>query len=230
MPRREQSSRPMSAPCAKPPHDASEPGDMPPSVGGSHLQLQEPGPLRGEQRHRLFAPTVLQALGREHDGQAVLSRRVPDHPPGPRSAPTAPGTAPWTPPPSCPPPNREHNRCPQTAHRRCVLDHVQRPTGADPQPLPSRAVASSRSSQWLSPGRQPGQPMNPVSLQVHLGVLRGAAGPPRSASSSSRHRDPHVLAIPGTGDPEHPAANVAAGRCRCPETTSRCWTRCTGTA
>ncbi|MEU0984814.1 hypothetical protein ABZ488_37085 [Streptomyces griseus] len=28
--------------------------------------------------------------------------------------------------------------------------------------------ASSRSSQWLFPGRQPGQPMNPVSLQVHL--------------------------------------------------------------
>jgi hypothetical protein len=28
--------------------------------------------------------------------------------------------------------------------------------------------ASSRSSQWLFPGRQPGQPTNPVSLQVHL--------------------------------------------------------------
>ncbi|MEW2257877.1 hypothetical protein [Streptomyces sp. NPDC047869] len=28
--------------------------------------------------------------------------------------------------------------------------------------------ASSRSSQWLFPGRQPGQPMNLVSLQVHL--------------------------------------------------------------
>lgn len=28
--------------------------------------------------------------------------------------------------------------------------------------------ASSRSSQWLFLGRQPGQPMNPVSLQVHL--------------------------------------------------------------
>ncbi|MFC8668025.1 hypothetical protein [Streptomyces sp. NPDC057199] len=28
--------------------------------------------------------------------------------------------------------------------------------------------ASSRSSQWLFPGRRPGQPMNPVSLQVHL--------------------------------------------------------------
>ncbi|MEV6183304.1 hypothetical protein [Streptomyces sp. NPDC052015] len=28
--------------------------------------------------------------------------------------------------------------------------------------------ANSRSSHWLFPGRQPGQPMNPVSLQVHL--------------------------------------------------------------
>ncbi|MBZ9639418.1 hypothetical protein [Streptomyces sp. PSKA30] len=28
--------------------------------------------------------------------------------------------------------------------------------------------ASSRSSRWLFPGRQPRQPMNPVSLQVHL--------------------------------------------------------------
>jgi hypothetical protein len=30
--------------------------------------------------------------------------------------------------------------------------------------------ASSRSSQWLFPGRQPGQPMNPVSLQVRCSV------------------------------------------------------------
>ena len=53
--------------------------------------------------------------------------------------------------------------------------------------------ASSRSSQWLFPGRQPGQPMNPVSLQVHLreiGSLRSAAGPPRSVSSSSKPRPP----------------------------------------
>jgi hypothetical protein len=53
--------------------------------------------------------------------------------------------------------------------------------------------ASSRSSQWLFPGRQPGQPMDPVSLQVHLreiGVPRNAVGPLRSANSSSRPRHP----------------------------------------
>ncbi|MGX1756154.1 hypothetical protein ACWIG5_04435 [Streptomyces lydicus] len=55
--------------------------------------------------------------------------------------------------------------------------------GDPPSPLPEPVVdlvrayvqsrqhlpyASSRSSPWLFPGRQPGQPMNPVSLQVHL--------------------------------------------------------------
>jgi hypothetical protein len=54
--------------------------------------------------------------------------------------------------------------------------------------------ASSRSSQWLFPGRQPGQPMNPVSLQVHLrdiGVppqrLRNPT--PRTPSPGPRHRE-----------------------------------------
>ncbi|MET9595644.1 hypothetical protein ABZY45_32670 [Streptomyces sp. NPDC006516] len=41
--------------------------------------------------------------------------------------------------------------------------------------------ASSRSSQWLFPGRQPGQPMNPVSLQVHL---RKIGVPPQRGRSS----------------------------------------------
>lgn len=31
------------------------------------------------------------------------------------------------------------------------------------------------------------------------------------------HRGPHVLAIPGTGDPDHLAANVAAGALRLSE-------------
>ncbi|WP_329453722.1 hypothetical protein OG894_45280 (plasmid) [Streptomyces sp. NBC_01724] len=41
--------------------------------------------------------------------------------------------------------------------------------------------ASSRSSQWLFPGRQPGQPMNPVSLQVHL---REIGVPPQRGRTS----------------------------------------------
>ncbi|MER5556525.1 hypothetical protein ABT001_33550 [Streptomyces sp. NPDC002793] len=42
--------------------------------------------------------------------------------------------------------------------------------------------ASNRSSQWLFPGRQPGQPMNPVSLQVHL---RKIGVPPQRGRTSA---------------------------------------------
>ncbi|MEV8457599.1 hypothetical protein AB0467_33870 [Streptomyces sp. NPDC052095] len=42
--------------------------------------------------------------------------------------------------------------------------------------------ASSRSSQWLFPGRQPGQPMNSVSLQVHL---REIGVPPQRGRTSA---------------------------------------------
>ncbi|WP_328731935.1 hypothetical protein OHT20_17745 [Streptomyces caniferus] len=42
--------------------------------------------------------------------------------------------------------------------------------------------ASSRSSRWLFPGRQPGQPMNPVSLQVHL---RKIGVPPQRGRTSA---------------------------------------------
>ncbi|MFI0965962.1 hypothetical protein ACH4S8_31890 [Streptomyces sp. NPDC021080] len=42
--------------------------------------------------------------------------------------------------------------------------------------------ASSRSSPWLFPGRQPGQPMNPVSLQVHL---REIGVPPQRGRASA---------------------------------------------
>ncbi|MFF3863687.1 hypothetical protein [Streptomyces sp. NPDC002209] len=41
---------------------------------------------------------------------------------------------------------------------------------------------SSRSSQWLFPGRQPGEPMNPVSLQVHL---REIGVPPQRGRASA---------------------------------------------
>ncbi|MFJ2567277.1 hypothetical protein ACIO02_30865 [Streptomyces sp. NPDC087568] len=41
---------------------------------------------------------------------------------------------------------------------------------------------SSRSSHWLFPGRQPGQPMNPVSLQVHL---REIGVPPQRGRASA---------------------------------------------
>ncbi|MEV6028493.1 hypothetical protein [Streptomyces sp. NPDC052036] len=42
--------------------------------------------------------------------------------------------------------------------------------------------ASNRSSQWLFPGRQPGQPMNPVSLRVHL---REVGVPPQRGRTSA---------------------------------------------
>ncbi|MFI8951516.1 hypothetical protein ACIGO6_34070 [Streptomyces sp. NPDC053750] len=44
--------------------------------------------------------------------------------------------------------------------------------------------ASSRSSQWLFPGSQPGQPMNPVSLQVHLREI--GVPPQRDRTSAIR--------------------------------------------
>lgn len=44
--------------------------------------------------------------------------------------------------------------------------------------------ASSRSSRWLFPGRQPGQPMNPVSLQVHLREI--GVAPQRGRASAIR--------------------------------------------
>ncbi|MEU9189383.1 hypothetical protein AB0D14_33550 [Streptomyces sp. NPDC048484] len=45
--------------------------------------------------------------------------------------------------------------------------------------------ASSRSSRWLFPGRQPGQPMNPASLQDHL--RKGGVPPQRGRTSAIRH-------------------------------------------
>ncbi|MFF2411419.1 hypothetical protein [Streptomyces sp. NPDC058092] len=45
--------------------------------------------------------------------------------------------------------------------------------------------ASSRSSRWLFPGRQPGQPMNPASLQDHLRKI--GVPPQRGRTSAIRH-------------------------------------------
>lgn len=45
--------------------------------------------------------------------------------------------------------------------------------------------ASSRSARWLFPGRHPGQPMNPVSLQVHLREI--GVPPQRGRTSAIRH-------------------------------------------
>ncbi|MFC4612911.1 hypothetical protein ACFO9E_34990 [Streptomyces maoxianensis] len=42
--------------------------------------------------------------------------------------------------------------------------------------------ASSRSARWLFPVRQPGQPMNPVSLQAHL---REIGVPPQRGRASA---------------------------------------------
>lgn len=47
------------------------------------------------------------------------------------------------------------------------------------------AYTSSRSSRWLFPGRQPGQPMNPASLQDHLRTI--GVPPQRGRTSAIRH-------------------------------------------
>ncbi len=57
----------------------------------------------------------------------------------------------------------------------------QQPGGAG-VPVQELPYANSRSSQWLFPGRQPGQPMNPVSLQVHL---REIGVPPQRGRTSA---------------------------------------------
>ncbi|MET9768179.1 hypothetical protein [Streptomyces sp. NPDC006415] len=81
--------------------------------------------------------------------------------------------------------------------RLAVDDVIDDRLGDPPSPLPKPVAdlmrtyllychhlpyASSRSSQWLFPGRQPGQPMNPVSLQVHL---RKIGVPPQRGRASA---------------------------------------------
>lgn len=60
--------------------------------------------------------------------------------------------------------------------------------------------ASSRSSQWLFPGRQPGQPMTPVSLQVHLREI--GVPPQRGRTSAIRQL---VLQAPPPSSRRHSA-------------------------
>lgn len=51
-----------------------------------------------------------------------------------------------------------------------------------------------------------------------LAVARAhGASPAQVRLAWTLHRGPHLLAIPGTGDPEHLAANVAAGALRLTE-------------
>lgn len=92
---------------------------------------------------------------------------------------------------------------PLTAEEIDLRDRLQSRTtvtvrlGDPPSPLPEpvadlmrayvqscrhQPYASSRSSRWLFPGRQPGQPMNPVSLQVHL---REIGVPPQRGRTSA---------------------------------------------
>jgi hypothetical protein len=88
--------------------------------------------------------------------------------------------------------------------------------GGPPSPLPEPVAdvmrayvqsrqhlpyASRRSSQWLFPGRQPGQPMNPVSLQVHLREFLD--GPRRNSVAGLGIRPPGIReeGRPGLHDP-----------------------------
>ncbi|MFE7758436.1 hypothetical protein [Streptomyces sp. NPDC057429] len=50
------------------------------------------------------------------------------------------------------------------------------------QPLVTTLLKMDRPKSWLFPGRQPGQPMNPVSLQVHL---RKIGVPPQRGRTSA---------------------------------------------
>ncbi|MFF9206296.1 hypothetical protein ACF1AE_31735 [Streptomyces sp. NPDC014986] len=76
--------------------------------------------------------------------------------------------------------------------------------------------ASSRSSQWLFPDRQPGQPMNPVSLQVHLREI--GVPPQRGRTSAIRQL---VL--------QAPAAVIAEALGHHDKTTTRLVTEAGGT-
>ncbi|MEU4044648.1 hypothetical protein ACK389_00065 [Streptomyces antibioticus] len=64
---------------------------------------------------------------------------------------------------------------------------------ADIQSRQHLPYASSRSAQRLFPGRQPGQPMNPVSLQVHL---RKIGVPPQRGRASAIRQFVHQAPAP----------------------------------
>ncbi|MFC9620057.1 hypothetical protein ACFTXM_08685 [Streptomyces sp. NPDC056930] len=55
---------------------------------------------------------------------------------------------------------------------------------------------SSRSSQWLFPCRQPGQPMNPISLQVHLREIGVPPQRGRTSTDSCCGRTPTPVPAP----------------------------------
>jgi aryl-alcohol dehydrogenase-like predicted oxidoreductase len=59
-------------------------------------------------------------------------------------------------------------------------------------------------------GRQSGV-TGPASDAVRAVAARHGATPAQVRLAWSLHQGPHVLAIPGTGDPDHVSANVAAG-------------------
>lgn len=68
---------------------------------------------------------------------------------------------------------------------------------------------ASRSSQWLFPGRQPRQPMNPVSLQVHLRKI--GVPPPRGRTSAIRQlvlQDPAPVIAKALGYHDKTAARL----------------------
>ncbi|WP_433212384.1 oxidoreductase [Microtetraspora malaysiensis] len=74
--------------------------------------------------------------------------------------------------------------------------------------VPFYAIAASGRQAGASDGDHP---------QV-LAIARAhGAGPAQVRIAWTLHRGPHMLAIPGTGDPDHLAANVAAGALRLSE-------------
>ncbi|MFC0600027.1 oxidoreductase [Streptomyces palmae] len=65
-------------------------------------------------------------------------------------------------------------------------------------------------------GRTAGAPANDSGTVRAIARARGVS-PAQVRLAWTLHRGPHVLAIPGTGDPEHLAQNVAAGSLRLSE-------------
>lgn len=129
----------------------------------------------------------------EHDRLTML-RKILNDPAPPLHSRTAPARPPLRPArhtPHPPHPRRRHHQ------RR----HHHHPSRRTPSPLP-RPVADlihtyintlkppgSNHTRWLFPGRQPGQPINPVSLQTQL---RKLGVPPRLVRS--RHPPAHLQA------------------------------------
>ena len=81
-------------------------------------------------------------------------------------------------------------------------------------PAASRASRSCRSSRSPASGARPARPRARAATRYSPWPARTAPRAAQVRLAWTLHRGPHVLAIPGTGDPDHLVDNVAAGALR----------------